>query len=104
DTVASGLYVGNGAGSHGRYQLSNTASLTVDGFTSVGNLGVGTFNHLGGTHVVDNGLLVGVFPGGIGTYNLSGTSTLSVRLSESIGISGGSTGNFTQSAGINNIG
>src|SRR5258706_2727672 len=52
NSVSAGLLLGNGVGSTGAYNLSNTAILYVNNFETVGLAGAGQFNQSGGTNTV----------------------------------------------------
>jgi hypothetical protein len=108
----SGLYLGYFAGSSGTYNLSNSASLTVDVSEYVGISGTGTLSQSGGSHSIgfNNGSIGGsLYLGGddapthlgSGSYLLSGGS-LSIHDNEYVGYAG--TGQFTQSGGTQVIG
>jgi len=70
------LHLAYWGSAHGTYDLSGSGSLVAN-LESVGNLGIGVFNHSGGSNVVSGNLGVGYFAGSDGTYELSGSATLS---------------------------
>jgi hypothetical protein len=99
------LYIGNGAGSPGTYNLSGNGSLTVGGSEIVGYQGTGTFNQTGGVNLIGSASdvqFLAVGAGGItygqGTYVLSG-GTLNTSDEEVGGTTG--SGTFNQSGGFN---
>src|SRR5205823_759311 len=62
------------AGAVGFYDLSNgSVNVSAAGGVIVGSIGLGTFQHTGGTHVITSsaGLKLGDNLGAVGAYNLS---------------------------------
>lgn len=101
-TVAGNLILGDQAGSEGTYNLSGdslTSTLTVNGYTIVGNYGKGDFVQTGATHTTDS-LWMAEGAGAQGTYDLQ-DGQLIVAGNAEIGRSG--TGLFTQSGGSASI-
>lgn len=96
--VNSGLFIGDGAGSRGSYELSGTATLNAT-FTTVGYSGMADFTQTAGSHET-RVLYVGREAGSDGHYGLSGTGSLSATSGTMIGFSG--TGGFTQQGGTFN--
>src|SRR5439155_9021704 len=70
------LQLGANTGAAGFYELSNgTANVSAAGGVIVGSLGVGTFKHSGGVHIISNGALkLGDGVAAAGNYELSGGS------------------------------
>jgi autotransporter-associated beta strand protein len=98
------VYLGNNAGSSGRYFL--TGGLLSSWAVYVGYSGTGTFTQTAGTvnDPVSYGvtlLCLGYNPSSTGTYNLSGNGQVSAD-SAYVGYSG--SGTFMQSGGTNSIG
>ena len=92
NTIASGLYVGDGLGSSGSYGLSGSGLLSAaNEYAGLG--GSGVFTQSGGTNTVWNRLQVGT-AAGTGVYALSGSGLLSAS---AVDIDFG--GSFTQSGG-----
>jgi hypothetical protein len=96
NTCGGNLYLGEGSGSSGTYNLSGTGNLLLHGFVDVGDGGVGVFNQTGGTASVASVLLGYGQVGGEGTYNLSG-GTLTVL---GTGVGGAGVGVFNQTGGV----
>ena len=92
NTIASGLYVGDGLGSSGSYGLSGSGLLSAaNEYAGLG--GSGAFTQSGGTNTVWNRLQVGTVSG-TGAYALSGSGLL---FASPVDIDFG--GIFTQSGG-----
>ncbi len=65
-----GLFMADGSGSRGTYNLGPSGTLTVNGFFVIGGTGgIATFNQTGGVNTANNTLEVG--GSGTGTYNLT---------------------------------
>jgi autotransporter-associated beta strand protein len=95
--IQSGLFVGYYG--NGRFDLGDSAQITVHAGESVGEIGTGIFNQTGGTNSAISGLNLGWATGSLGTYNLSGVGQLTAG-PERIGWAAG-TGTFTQTGGTN---
>ena len=98
NTVSSQLFLGQGTGGSGSYNLSSGNLTVQNNGEYIGNLGTGVFIQSGGTHIVGTQLYLGYSSGSHGTYNLSGTGSLNAY-AEFIGFNG--TGSFTQRGGVN---
>lgn len=79
--------------------LSGDAGALSASTETVGQVGVGTFNHGGGTNTVGN-LVIGDGTDARGTYNLSGTGVLSAS-SETLANQG--SGTFNQNGGTHSV-
>jgi fibronectin-binding autotransporter adhesin len=102
NSIASFLYVGNGIGSSGTYNLSGNGLLSA-AFEIVASRGTGTITQSGGTNsiFVDSGqLYIGDGTGYSGSYNLT-AGLLSIP-GEDVAAAG--TGTFTQTGGTNSVG
>ncbi len=95
NAVSAGLYVGEGGGSNGSYNLSGGSLYAAN--TYVGYSGTGAFTQSGGTHSATS-LYVGYNEFVTATYSLSGNGLLSTTV-EYIGYQGN--GAFNQSGGTN---
>jgi len=98
------LDLDNATGSEASELSMSANNLTVNGYETVGHIGVGFFNQSGGTNTIsgENGLFLGFNPGSTGTYGLSGSGTLAANANETVGYKGA--GVFNQSGGTNTIG
>ena len=95
NAVSSGLYIGQGGGSNGSYNLSGGSLYAAT--TYVGYSSTGAFTQSGGNYSVPS-LYVGYNQFVTATYSLSGTGQLSATI-ENVGYNG--TGTFNQLGGNN---
>jgi T5SS/PEP-CTERM-associated repeat protein len=88
--------IGVNAGSTGTYNLSGTGELISNKSETVGDQGVGVFNHTGGSNKVQgagNDLQLGNAATGNGTYAISNDASLNVANNLAVGVAG--TGTLT---------
>jgi autotransporter-associated beta strand protein len=97
---SSALYIGDGFGGVGQYNLGGAATLHEYHKEEIGYFGQGAFTQSGGTHTVEQSLIVADQPQSTGTYSLQ-AGTLNANSYLIVGLDGN--GTFTQTGGTANV-